>query len=121
MMRADAPGGPQRTVRRAENSIAAPISRRRPATPASEETDRGPVTGSWFCPSATGVDGTVVPVYQPSGPIPEPTSPLATLDFGTGKVGRPKLTVSAPFGTESILALASNFQLSTRRPDQTVV
>jgi hypothetical protein len=48
---------------------------------------------------------------QPSGLVPQPTLPRQALEFGSGEGGKAKFTVSAPFGREMIIAIASRSPL----------
>ncbi len=56
-------------------------------------------------------DGSVVHLVQPSGLVPQPTLPNQILVFGSGEGGKPKFTVSPPFGREMIIAIASRSPL----------
>jgi hypothetical protein len=55
--------------------------------------------------------GSVVHLVQPEGLVPRPALPGKTLLFGDGQDGRPKSTVSGPFGREMVIALASRSPL----------
>jgi hypothetical protein len=56
-------------------------------------------------------DGTVVSLAEPRGLVPEPTLPGRTLVFGDGQEGRPKFTITPPFGREMIVALSARSPL----------
>ncbi|MDC7786273.1 C1 family peptidase [Rhodoplanes sp. TEM] len=60
------------------------------------------------------VDGSLVHLVQPRGDSPEPAAAGRTLVFGDGSDGRPRATVSAPFGREMIIAIASTTPLFPR-------
>jgi hypothetical protein len=64
-------------------------------------------------------DGTVVNLVQPEGFVPAQTLPNQTLVFGDGVDGRPKFEVSAPYGSEMIVTIASRSPLfDTPLPQQ---
>jgi hypothetical protein len=72
---------------------------------------RSPTQISFLYVSYIQADGSVVHLVQPAGLVPQPTMPRQTLTFGTGEGGRAKFTVSAPFGREMIIAIASRSPL----------
>ncbi len=74
-------------------------------------TVRSPAQISYLYVAYIQADGSVVPLVQPQGAVPQPTLPNQTLVFGDGLDNRPKFTVSAPFGSEMIIALASRSPL----------
>ncbi len=74
-------------------------------------TVRSPAQISYLYVAYIQADGSVVPLVQPQGAVPQPTLPNQTLMFGDGLDNRPKFTVSAPFGPEMIIALASRSPL----------
>jgi hypothetical protein len=72
---------------------------------------RSPAQISYLYVSYIQADGSVVHLVQPSGLVPQPTLPNQTLVFGSGEGGKPKFTVSPPFGREMIIAIASRSPL----------
>ena len=72
---------------------------------------RSPTQISYLYVSYIQADGSVVHLVQPTGLVPQPTLPNQTLLFGSGEGGKPKFTVSAPFGREMIIAIASRSPL----------
>ncbi len=66
-------------------------------------------------------DGSVVNLHQPPGPVQSPTKSATSFVFGDGQDGRPRFTVSAPFGREMVVVLASASPLFDEPlPDQQV-
>jgi C1A family cysteine protease len=72
---------------------------------------RSPGQISFLYVSYIQADGSVVHLVQPNGLVPQPTLPGQTLVFGSGEEGKPKFTISAPFGREMIVAIASRSPL----------
>jgi C1A family cysteine protease len=72
---------------------------------------RSPSQISFLYVSYIQADGSVVHLVQPSGLVPQPTLPRQALEFGSGEGGKAKFTVSAPFGREMIIAIASRSPL----------
>jgi Domain of unknown function (DUF4384)/Papain family cysteine protease len=72
---------------------------------------RSPGQISFLYVSYIQADGSVVHLVQPNGLVPQPTLPGQTLVFGTGEEGKPKFTISPPFGREMIIAIASRSPL----------
>jgi len=72
---------------------------------------RSPAQISYLYVSYIQADGSVVHLVQPGGLVPQPTLPNQTLVFGSGEGGKPKFTVSPPFGREMIIAIASRSPL----------
>lgn len=56
-------------------------------------------------------DGSVVNIHQPQGLAPSPLPAYRTLRFGDGEDGRARYVVSAPYGEEMIVVLASKSPL----------
>lgn len=52
-------------------------------------------------------DGTVVNLHQPHGLVASQLPAYTDLRFGDGEEGRPRYTVSEPFGDEMVIAIAS--------------
>ena len=72
---------------------------------------RSPGQISFLYVSYIQADGSVVHLVQPNGLVPQPTLPGQTLVFGSGEEGKPKFTISPPFGREMIVAIASRSPL----------
>ncbi|MGO8842941.1 MAG: C1 family peptidase [Methyloceanibacter sp.] len=72
---------------------------------------RSPRQISFLYVSYIQADGSVVHLVQPNGLVPQPTLPGQTLVFGNGEEGKPKFTISPPFGREMIVAIASRSPL----------
>lgn len=72
---------------------------------------RSPAQISFLYVSYIQADGSVVHLVQPNGLVPQPTLPRQTLVFGSGQDGKPKFTISPPFGREMIIAIASRSPL----------
>lgn len=72
---------------------------------------RSPGQISYLYVSYIQADGSVVHLVQPEGLVAQPTLPNKTLTFGDGKDGSASFTVSAPFGREMIIAIASRSPL----------
>ncbi|HMK70540.1 MAG TPA: DUF4384 domain-containing protein, partial [Xanthobacteraceae bacterium] len=72
---------------------------------------RSPAQISYLYVSYIQADGSVVHLVQPGGLVMQPTLPNQTLVFGTGEGGKPKFTVSPPFGREMIIAIAARSPL----------
>src|SRR5262249_30755030 len=68
---------------------------------------RAPGQISYLYVSYVQADGSVVHLVQPDGLVPRPTLPHQVLSFGDGQNGGARFTVSAPFGPEMIIAIAS--------------
>jgi hypothetical protein len=74
---------------------------------------------SYLYVSYVQADGSVVHLVQPEDVVPQPTMPGQAMVFGDGQEGRATFTVSAPFGREMIIAIASRSPLFDRKlPDQ---
>jgi hypothetical protein len=74
---------------------------------------------SYLYVSYVQADGSVVHLVQPEGVVPQPTPPGQAMVFGDGQQGRATFSVSAPFGREMIVAVASRSPLFDRKlPDQ---
>jgi Caspase domain/Papain family cysteine protease/Domain of unknown function (DUF4384) len=72
---------------------------------------RSPSQMSYLYVAYIQADGSVVDLVQPAGLVPQPTLPRQTLMFGGGQSGKPKFTISPPFGREMIIAIASRSPL----------
>jgi hypothetical protein len=72
---------------------------------------RSPGQISYLYVSYIQADGSVVHLVQPNALVPQPTLPNQTLSFGGGEDGKPKFRVSAPYGREMIIAIASRSPL----------
>lgn len=72
---------------------------------------RSPGQISYLYVSYIQADGSVVHLVQPNALVPQPTLPNQTLTFGSGEDGKPKFRVSAPYGREMIIAIASRSPL----------
>jgi hypothetical protein len=72
---------------------------------------RSPPQISYLYVSYVQADGSVVHLVQPEGLVAQPTLPGRTLTFGDGKEGRAQFNISAPFGSEMIIAIASRSPL----------
>jgi hypothetical protein len=68
---------------------------------------RTPAQPRYLYVSYVQVDGSLVHLVQPKGSAPQPTPGNRTLVFGDGTDGRPRVTISGPFGREMIIAVAS--------------
>jgi hypothetical protein len=66
-----------------------------------------PQAPSFLYVSYFQADGTVVTLAQPQAPFSTQTAPGERIVFGDGQSGRPRFTVSAPFGTEMVVVLAA--------------
>lgn len=103
---ANAPDRPQISLGRTDS-----VYRQGDSFPVKVST---PSLPSYLHISYLQADGTVVHLEQPSGLVPSPYSAGDTVTFGTGTGGSTKFTVSAPFGQEMIIALASESPLFTK-------
>lgn len=56
-------------------------------------------------------DGSVANIHQPRGPVASPLPAYRKLRFGDGEDGRARYVVSAPYGEEMIIVLASKSPL----------
>jgi caspase domain-containing protein/papain like protease/uncharacterized protein DUF4384 len=72
---------------------------------------RSPGQISYLYVSYIQADGSVVHLVQPNALVPQPTLPNQTLTFGSGEDSKPKYRVSAPYGREMIIAIASRSPL----------
>jgi hypothetical protein len=72
---------------------------------------RSPAQISYLYVSYIQADGSVVHLVQPSRLVQQPTMANQTLVFGSGEAGKPKFTVSPPFGREMIIAIAARSPL----------
>jgi hypothetical protein len=70
-----------------------------------------PAQISYLYVSYIQADGSVVHLVQPSGLVSQPTMANQTLEFGSGEGGKPKFTVSPPFGREMVIAIAARSPL----------
>jgi hypothetical protein len=72
---------------------------------------RSPGQISYLYVSYIQADGSVVHLVQPNALVPQPTLPNQTLTFGSGEDGKQRFRVSAPYGREMIIAIASRSPL----------
>jgi len=78
-----------------------------------------PVRPSYVYMSYFQADRTVVTMVQPKGVVPQPFPSDDKFKFGDGKDGRPKFTVSAPYGNEMVVVVSSASPLfSSEMPQQ---
>ncbi|MBK5960724.1 hypothetical protein CCR97_21325 [Rhodoplanes elegans] len=75
---------------------------------------RTPSRPRYLYVSYVQVDGSLVHLVQPRDGNPAPAEASRTLVFGDGSDGRARATVSAPFGREMIIAIASTTPLFPR-------
>ncbi|AWN55865.1 hypothetical protein DK412_25905 [Methylobacterium sp. 17Sr1-1] len=76
---------------------------------------RAPSQFSYMYIAYLQADGSTVNLVQPKGIIPDQTAPSTTLKFGDGRAGRQRFEVTAPFGDEIIVAIASRSPLFESR------
>jgi hypothetical protein len=69
---------------------------------------------SYLYVSYVQADGSLVHLVQPDGVVAQPTLPNQKMTFGDGIDGRATFTVTAPFGREMIIAIASRSPLFER-------